>query len=226
MNFQSSSLLDFGITGIVTVDCLGESYTLSGADIHITNILTPGDCAHDALSDNGATLSSLTYDAAKDQISVTVKVSIATVTILLTKTGSAVVLVDTPQQLLLLGASPAGSYAGSKTVFGVAVNAKVNIESATLMEFIISGVIDIDCKDEAYTVASSGAVTLTNVLVAGDCAHDALASNGVDLSSIQYDAAKDTITVTVKYSIATVVIVMTKQAASNTMFLRGSMVNM
>ena len=111
--------------------------------------------------------------------------------------------------LLFASAVPSGFYSGSKSLFGETINAVVNLKTATTLDFGISGDFTLDCKDEAYTVSGSS-VQITNIGVAGDCAHDALTENKITLKSIVYDSAADTITVSVKYSIANVDIVLTK----------------
>ena len=110
-------------------------------------------------------------------------------------------------------ATPSGIYSGSKTLFGETIQAAVNLKTATTLDFGISGDFNFatlaDCKDEAYTV-SGNTVQLTNIGVEGDCAHDALTDNKIVLKSIVYDPISDSITVSVKYSIANVDIVLTK----------------
>jgi hypothetical protein len=111
--------------------------------------------------------------------------------------------------LLFASTVPSGFYSGSKTLFGETINAVVNLKTATTLDFGISGDISLDCKDELYTVSGSS-IQMTNIGVAGDCAHDALTDNKITLKSIVYDSAADTITVSVKYSIANVDILLTK----------------
>ena len=115
---------------------------------------------------------------------------------------------------------PSGFYSGSKSLFGETINAVVNLKTATTLDFGISGDITLDCKDELYTVSGSN-VQITNIGVTGDCAHDALTNYGITLKGITYDSAKDTITVSVKYSIANVDIVLTKA----TLLTEGDCVN-
>jgi len=111
--------------------------------------------------------------------------------------------------LLFASTVPSGFYSGSKSLFGETINAQVNLKTATTLDFGISGDFVLDCKDEAYTVSGSS-IQITNIGVDGDCAHDALTENKITLKSIVYDSVKDTITVSVKYSIANVDIVLTK----------------
>jgi hypothetical protein len=110
------------------------------------------------------------------------------------------------------GASLGGLYKGSKTLFGETINAAVNVKNSTHCDFQISGDISLDCYDEAYSL-NGNQLVLDDVGITGDCAHDALADNKIDLKSIVYDAATDTIRVTVKYSIATVDIDLSKSTS-------------
>ena len=111
--------------------------------------------------------------------------------------------------LIFASTVPYGFYSGSKTLFGETIHAVVDLKTATTLDFGISGDFSLDCKDEVYTIVGSS-VQLTNIGVAGDCAHDALSDNKIALKGIVYDAAADTITVSVKYSIANVDILLTK----------------
>ncbi len=114
--------------------------------------------------------------------------------------------------LSYLLASPNGLYTGSKTLFGETINALVNLKTANTLDFAISGDFTLDCKDEYYTVSGND-IVLSDIDMVGDCAHDALTDNGITLKSIVYDAASDKITVSVKYSIANVDVVLTKMTA-------------
>ena len=73
-------------------------------------------------------------------------------------------------------ANPSGDYSGSKTVLGETINAKISVTSDNLLDLSISGVIDLACTDEAYTL-SGAEIDLDNIDVDGDCAHDALKEN-------------------------------------------------
>ena len=97
------------------------------------------------------------------------------------------------------------------SLFGETINAQVDLKSASMLDFGISGDFTLDCKDEAYSVVGSQ-IAITNIGVAGDCAHDALDDNGITLKAITYDASKDEITVSAKYSIANVDIILSKNA--------------
>ena len=84
VDFQDNQALDFAITGAFALNCAGESYSMNGNEILLTNIGESGDCAHDALSDNGVSLTGIVYDGTNDQITVSVKYSVAKIDLLLT----------------------------------------------------------------------------------------------------------------------------------------------
>ena len=97
--------------------------------------------------------------------------------------------------------APSGSYSGSKTVFGETVNAVVNFQDSSKLDFEVSGAFTLNCFGESYTMNANN-VVLSNIGNVGDCAHDALVDNSVTLNGIAYDQASNQITVSVKYSIA------------------------
>ena len=103
--------------------------------------------------------------------------------------------------------TPSGSYVGSKTLFGETIGAIVNINDATSLDFTVSGDFTLDCKDESYSVVGD-AIVLDDIELVGDCAHDALMDNQITLKGIVYDNTQNQITVSVKYSIANVDIVL------------------
>jgi hypothetical protein len=105
--------------------------------------------------------------------------------------------------------TPVGLYSGSKSLFGETIGALVNIKDGRTLDFAISGDFVLDCKDELYSLSGSE-IVLSNIDVSGDCAHDALGDNGITLKTIQYDNTVDRITVSVKYSIANVDVVLSK----------------
>jgi hypothetical protein len=111
---------------------------------------------------------------------------------------------------LLAATVPSGTYVGSKTIFGETIGASVSFHDADTLDFAITGAFALNCADEVYQINGSE-IVLTNIGVAGDCAHDALADNGVTLTDIVYDGAKDQITVSVKYSVAKIDLVLTPQ---------------
>ena len=102
---------------------------------------------------------------------------------------------------------PTGNYVGGKTLFGETINAIVNINDASSLDFAISGDFTLDCKDESYSLVDN-TIILDDIELVGDCAHDALVDNQITLKGIVYDAEQNHITVTAKYSIATVDIVL------------------
>ena len=102
---------------------------------------------------------------------------------------------------------PSGRYSGSKTVFGETIGAVVTFQDSQKLNFGVSGAFTLDCVAEPYSL-NGNTIVLTNIGVAGDCAHDALVDNGVDLTGIVYNPTTDQITVSVKYSIAKIDIVL------------------
>lgn len=111
-----------------------------------------------------------------------------------------------PSVFLLRG--PAGTYCGTKTVFGESISGIVDLKTSSLLDFTISGDFNIDCLDEAYSV-SGNQILLTGINTPGDCTHDALSDNKITLNSITYDEALNQIDVSVKYSIAKLDILLT-----------------
>jgi len=73
ITIDSADTMDFAISGAFSLDCKDESYSIDGGKIDVPGASTSGDCIYDALHDNNAELSSVTYDAANDEITVTVK---------------------------------------------------------------------------------------------------------------------------------------------------------
>ena len=108
----------------------------------------------------------------------------------------------------LFGSTPSGSYCGSKTILGETIGAVVDFNDSQFLDFTISGDIALDCPNEAYSLSGSN-IVLRDIGVAGDCAHDALADNKITLNHITYDAAANTIDVSVKYSVIQVSIPLT-----------------
>jgi hypothetical protein len=101
----------------------------------------------------------------------------------------------------LFASVPSGSYSGSKTVFGETIGAVVTFQDSQKLDFGVSGAFTLDCAGESYSM-NGNTIVLTNIGVAGDCAHDALVDNGVELTGIVYNPTSNQITVSVKYSIA------------------------
>jgi hypothetical protein len=109
--------------------------------------------------------------------------------------------------------APSGTYEGAKSVLGQNIDATVTFESDTLAKFIISGAVSIDCDSEPYTYSAPD-IKFTNVDKSGDCIHDALTNNNVQLESVTYDATADTIDVKVKYSIISITLELKKTSTA------------
>jgi hypothetical protein len=77
VSFRDSNTLDFAITGAFALNCAGEPYVVSGNEIVLSDIDQVGDCAHDALEDNGVILTNILYDGSKNHLTVSVKYSVA-----------------------------------------------------------------------------------------------------------------------------------------------------
>jgi hypothetical protein len=218
VSVNSDTSMDLTISGVIDLSCADEAYHLDGSEVVVENIDQDGDCAHDALAENDVTLKSVTYDDAKDEITVSVKYSVLSVDLILSKNGEFRTVVN-------LGDAPHGSYTGSKTVLGQKIETKIKVNSDTSIDLSISGVISLACTDEAYHL-DGNEVVVDNLAVDGDCAHDALAENGVTFKSATYDESKDEVTVSVKYSVMTIDMVLTQDGQAEifkvTKSLRGS----
>ena len=83
VNFKSSDVLDFAISGDFTINCADEYYSLSGSQVVLRDIGVSGDCTHDALAENKITLDAIGYDSTANTLDVAVKYSIAKIDILL-----------------------------------------------------------------------------------------------------------------------------------------------
>jgi len=66
--------IDVEVTGITTISvkCPKEDYTLSGTSVNLPNQNKPGDCLHDHLQKDSASINSVTYDSASDSITISV----------------------------------------------------------------------------------------------------------------------------------------------------------
>ena len=104
---------------------------------------------------------------------------------------------------------PSGAYCGTKTVFGESITGLVTFKTSSVLDFAITGDFNIDCTDESYSV-SGNQILFTDINTPGDCTHDALSDNQITLNSVTYDATKNTIDVSVKYSIAKIDILLTQ----------------
>jgi C1A family cysteine protease len=86
VKIDDASHFDFDISGVATLSCKNEEFSLSGGNFVVPGATKSGDCIHDALSQNNVALSSMTYDATSDEISVSVKYeSFLTVSVVLSK---------------------------------------------------------------------------------------------------------------------------------------------
>ena len=103
--------------------------------------------------------------------------------------------------------SPSGKYVGSKTVFGETIGASVSFRDSNTLDFAITGAFALNCAGEPY-VLSGNEIVISDIDEVGDCAHDALVDNGVTLTDILYDETKNQITVSVKYSVAKIDLVL------------------
>ena len=103
--------------------------------------------------------------------------------------------------------SPSGKYIGSKTVFGETVGASVYFRDSNTLDFAITGAFELNCAGEPYAV-SENEIVLLDINHVGDCAHDALIENSVTLNDIVYDGTNNQITVSVKYSVAKIDLVL------------------
>jgi hypothetical protein len=109
--------------------------------------------------------------------------------------------------LVLAVQTPSGSYSGSKTVFGETIGATVVFQNEQVLDFAITGAFALNCAGESYVV-NGNEIVMSDIGKVGDCAHDALDENGVTLTNILYDLTNDQITVSVKYSIAKIDLVL------------------
>ena len=218
VSVNSDTSMDLTISGVIELSCADEAYHLDGSDVVVDNIDQDGDCAHDALAENGVTLKSVSYDDANDEITVSVKYSVLSIDLVLSKNGEY-------RTVITLADAPHGSYTGSKTVLGQKIETHIKVNSETSMDLAISGVISLSCTDESYHLDGSE-VVVDNLNVDGDCAHDALDENGVTFKSATYDESKDEVTVTVKYSVMTIDMVLTQDGQAEIVkvskSLRGS----
>ncbi|GMI29521.1 hypothetical protein TeGR_g247 [Tetraparma gracilis] len=199
----SDTSLNLSLSGILELDCAAEAYHLDGSSVTLDNLSDADDCIAKTLSEENVELKTIVYDEDADTITVSVKYSVMSIDMVLSKAGMDF------DFLTVLASAPEGSYAGSKTILGETINAAVAINDDSTLDFTISGVIDIDCAGEEYTMSGDD-ISVTHVTESGDCAHDALDDNSVTLKSITYDEDKDEITVSVKYSVMSVDITLTK----------------
>jgi len=221
---ESTTLCHIVATGPVPVDCDKEAWTYSNGVITLPNASKTGDCVYTALSAAGCSIASITYDAASDQITVKLKYSFITISIVLSHVASPQPLV--PRTAVIAAAAtessspslkelidnyyvifaltdPAGTYKGEKSILGENVTAVVTFNTGDKLDFSVTGPVTIVCTGEDYTYAN-GVISITNINVAGDCVHDALADNSASLKSFTYDTSANTITLALKISIISV----------------------
>ena len=98
-------------------------------------------------------------------------------------------------------AAPSGTYKGTTKELGVTIDATITLDDTSHAGIIVKtfGIVsvDIDCKEEGFTLGSSGKIALPGQGTAGDCIHDALQKYTVDLNSVTYDAGSDSIELSV-----------------------------
>jgi len=94
-------------------------------------------------------------------------------------------------------ADPAGTYKGSKDIFGEDIEATVTQVDSTHMSMTVSGAVSVNCGYEPYTY-SNGVINVSNAQTPGDCIYEALNHDGLSLKSVSYNPSRDMITVTVQ----------------------------
>jgi hypothetical protein len=93
INIDDASHADIGINGAISISCASEDYKYDGAStITLPGEDTAGDCVHDALAENKATIKSIKYDASGDTITVTAHYLINVAITLSKKSGLSMVL--------------------------------------------------------------------------------------------------------------------------------------
>jgi len=106
----------------------------------------------------------------------------------------------TMSKLSVAAAAPSGTYSGEVKKLGADVHATITIDDTSHADINVhvTGIVsvDIDCKKESYSL-SGNKVNLPNADKAGDCLHDNLQKDTVDLKSVTYDSSDDSMTITV-----------------------------
>lgn len=205
LDVWNSSTLNVVLSGAVELDCV-ETYSYSSLKIKVLGEGEKEDCVTEGLKKNKVDLDSIIFDTHSNEITITIKYHNIPVSITLKHSGStkhatSKLTIDElfEQRYVLYSSSkPKGNYAGEVTLLGEDVTATIKIEDGGKLEFTVGGVITLDCPDEPYTYAS-GVISFTNIDKDGDCAHDAMEKNKVELSKVAYDSKKDTVTVTITY---------------------------
>jgi hypothetical protein len=215
MVILSSSQLSFVVSGVVTINCPSEPFTVSGNNIVLTNMGVAGDCVHDALAKNSVSLQSITYDSTANDVTVKLLYSIVTISLQLNHESSVIVrptLADLVKYRLPIYnlRDPAGKYYGTKTVLGQTIACTTVILSSSQFSFVITGGVSVNCPTENYTY-SNGAISIPGINTSGDCLHDALQANNAKFKSISYNSATDQVTFVVNM-IIDITIVLSHQA--------------
>eukprot|EP00298_Acanthocystis_sp_HF-20_P014498 c20793_g1_i2.p1 GENE.c20793_g1_i2~~c20793_g1_i2.p1 ORF type:complete len:292 (+),score=113.80 c20793_g1_i2:23-877(+) len=210
---ESSTACDIVASGVVPVNCDQEAYSYANGVISLPNSSKSGDCVHTALTTAGASIVSVTYDAASDEITATFKYSFLKVPIVLKHVSAEFVPeITTTRKETEISLhelfdkyfvpfslqDPAGTYKGTKSVLGETITGIIVVNSNDTFDFSMAGPIYLYCPGEAYSYAN-GVIVATNANTPGDCIYSALSSTGATLQSITYDTSSDSITVTVKY---------------------------
>eukprot|EP00299_Pterocystis_sp_00344_P016495 c8276_g1_i1.p1 GENE.c8276_g1_i1~~c8276_g1_i1.p1 ORF type:complete len:294 (+),score=61.08 c8276_g1_i1:1-882(+) len=107
-----------------------------------------------------------------------------------------------------------GTYEGEKTVLGQKISATMKIESSSTMKFTVSGPISISCDGEKFALSETGTtITFPGLTDPDDCLKKALDNNNIDISSVTYDSASNTVTAKVKFGISVITLVLDHVAA-------------
>ena len=78
---------------------------------------------------------------------------------------------------VIAAAGPSGTYAGSKSTFGVKINAQMTVVSTSLINIDMSASdgTRVKCDNVAYSLSSSGKITFPNLGKSDDCVTKKLA---------------------------------------------------
>jgi len=192
MTFKDGMKVDFSFTGPLTINCPDEDYTLgSDGTLTLTNLNTPGDCLEKNLDDNDVTLESIIYSA-NDEITISFKWKFLSQSIVLQRETNT--FPDT-----ILATALSGEYSVAITTIGDEIIGSITFSDDMTAEVRFSVPLTIDCREESYSIAADGTISMTNIDVEGDCLHETLSRKDVTLKGIKYSSDPDTITVTVEY---------------------------
>ena len=99
LNFQSTSTVDIDISGVASVGCPNEQYSYDGVSkISLPKQDQAGDCVHDNLAANKASISSISYDASHDEITVTAKYKFISIAVQLSSESALSLQVQQPTE--------------------------------------------------------------------------------------------------------------------------------